>query len=175
MTNKPKNKNGAPRSGKRSHGVKGGTGDANRMAVAILEVLAGARTPAEAAEALGVSLPRYYQLETRGLEGLVAACEPRPKGKQPSLERRIEQLEQQLARTQRECARQQALVRVAQRSIGLKAPPRPTAGKPPQDRAGRRKRRPTVRALKAADALRKNIRTDDSSGVEPTEQEPPSS
>jgi hypothetical protein len=52
-----------------------------RQAAAILEVLAGARTPTEAATALAVSLPRYYQLESRALEGLVAACVPKPKGR----------------------------------------------------------------------------------------------
>src|SRR5262249_22422485 len=55
--------------------------DAKRLAAAILEVLAGARTPAQAAAALGVSLPRYYHLESRALHGLLAACEPKPKGR----------------------------------------------------------------------------------------------
>jgi hypothetical protein len=54
--------------------------EAQRWAAVILEVLAGVRTPAQAAEALSVSLPRYYQLETRALRGLVASCEARPKG-----------------------------------------------------------------------------------------------
>jgi len=36
---------------------------AKRLAAAILEVLAGARTPTEAAQTLELSLPRYYQLE----------------------------------------------------------------------------------------------------------------
>src|SRR5260221_13686581 len=54
---------------------------ARKQAAAILEVLAGARTTGQAAEALGVSLPRYYQLEQRALEGLLSACEPRPQGR----------------------------------------------------------------------------------------------
>jgi hypothetical protein len=45
--------------------------DAQRMAAAILEVLAGARTPSQAAEALGVSLPRYFQLETRAMHAVL--------------------------------------------------------------------------------------------------------
>jgi hypothetical protein len=128
------------------------------MAVAILEVLAGARSPAEAAEALKISLPRYYILETRALQGLVMACEPKPLGKQPSPGTRIIALEKQLQQAQRECARQQALVRVAQRSVGLSATDA-QKGKtaPKRDRRGRKKRRPAIRALKAADTLKSRI------------------
>src|SRR3954452_12685446 len=93
--------------------------EAQQLAAAILEVLAGIRSPPEAAELLGISLPRYYQLETRALEGLVTALAPRPRGKQPSPEKRIEQLEKELEAARRECARQEALVRVTQRSLGL--------------------------------------------------------
>src|SRR5262249_57851671 len=56
--------------------------DAKRLAAVILEVWAGLRTPQQAAEALSVSLPRYYQIEANGLQGLVAGCAPRPKGRQ---------------------------------------------------------------------------------------------
>jgi len=56
--------------------------EARRLATLILEVLAGGRTPTEAAQALEISVPRYYQLEGRALRGLVAACEPRPRGRQ---------------------------------------------------------------------------------------------
>src|SRR5947209_17562740 len=56
--------------------------EARQRAAAILEVLAGARSPTEAAQALGVSLPRYYLLEARALGGLLAACEPQPPGRQ---------------------------------------------------------------------------------------------
>jgi N-acetylmuramoyl-L-alanine amidase len=45
----------------------GTSSQARRQAAAILEVLAGARTPADAARALGVSLPRYYLLEEKAL------------------------------------------------------------------------------------------------------------
>ncbi len=64
----------------------------------ILEVLAGVKTPTQAAADLGTSLPRYYQLETRALEGLVAALEPRPKGKQPLPANQIAALERELER-----------------------------------------------------------------------------
>src|SRR5690348_2199749 len=78
--------------------------DARRLAAAILEVLAGARTPAEAATALGLSLPRYYQLEAQALRGLLAACAPRPHGRQPSAEGEVRALRQEAERLRRELA-----------------------------------------------------------------------
>jgi hypothetical protein len=156
------------------HGVQGGSKEANRIAVAILEVLAGARSPAEAAEALKISLPRYYILEARALEGMVAACEPKPLGKQPSLETRIASLEKELQRAHRQCARQQALVRVAQRSVGLPATDtRKGKTSPKRDRKGRKKRRPTVRALKAADTLRSRVVSAEASEVQQTDPSKP--
>ena len=128
---------------------------AHQMAAAILEVLAGQRTPAQAAEALGVSLPRYFQVETRALHALVASCEPRPRGPGRQPERELAALQREHERLQRELARQQALVRMAQRSLGLApppAPPKPTAGK---TASKRKRRRPVVRALHAAQQLQR--------------------
>jgi hypothetical protein len=142
----------AQKSARRCHVVGGGTlgqehsREAQRWAAVILEVLAGSRTPAQAALALGVSLPRYYQLETRALRGLVASCETRPKGPRRSSERELAALRRQHEGLQRELQRQQTLLRLAQRSLGLPppAPPvKPAAGK-------KRRRRPVVRALSAA-------------------------
>jgi hypothetical protein len=155
-----------PRKARESHGVEGGTREANRLAVVILEVLAGGRTPTDAAAALAITVPRYYQLEMRALEGLVAALEPRPKGKQPSLEGRLAQLEKELEEARHECARQQALVRAAQRSMGIKPPVASNAKKPAKNRAGRRQRRPTVRALKAVAALKKKVRSESTEAVQ---------
>lgn len=155
------------RKARAAHGVQGGSGEANRLAVAILEVLAGMRTPADAAGALGISLPRYYQLETRAIEGLVAACEPRPKGKQPSLEKRVAELQQALEQAHRESARQQALVRTAHRQLGLKAPPQDKPNGEERPRSGRRKKQPTVRALKAARVLREKVGQPAAGQVEP--------
>src|SRR5207244_11151087 len=58
--------------------------EVQRLAAAILEVLAGARTPAQAASALNVSVPRYYQGKARALRGLVAVCAPQPRGRRRS-------------------------------------------------------------------------------------------
>jgi hypothetical protein len=161
--------------------VQGGSSQANRLAVVILEVLAGVKTPTQAATDLGLSLPRYYQLETRALEGLVQALEPRPKGKQPLPANQIAALQRELEEARRACARQQALARVAQRTLAIKLAPRPKVKPPsaqatsksadgksaePRDRAGRRRRRPAVRALKAVQALRKNVRPAESEAVQ---------
>src|SRR5262249_26309670 len=120
--------------------------EAKRLAAAVLEVLAGTRGPSEAASALGISLPRYYQLEGRALAGLLAACEPRRGGRRRG-GNELTSLRQECDRLHRECARQQALVRAAQRSVGLAPPPPP----PPRAAEGGRKhrrRRPKARALK---------------------------
>src|SRR5437660_5146904 len=125
--------------------------EVQRLAAAILEVLAGARTPAQAASALNVSLPRYYQVEARALRGLVAACAPQPRGPGHSAEREVEKLRRQQERLERELTRQQTLVRLAQRSLGL-TPPKPE----PKPKPGqKRRRRPVVRALQAAVHLQK--------------------
>ena len=144
--------------------------EAQAVAAAILECLAGLRSPPEAATLLNISLPRYYQLEARALEGLVAALAPRPQGKQPSLELRVKQLEKELLDAQRACVRQEALVRVTQRSLGLAALAKP---KPPAPSGTKRKsRKPMVRALRAAQALRAQAEADagkpEATAVQPT-------
>jgi hypothetical protein len=123
--------------------------EAKRMAAAILEVLAGARTPTEAATALSLSVPRYYQLEAQALRGLLEACEPKPRGRVRSVETEVKTLSKENQRLQRELTRHQALARAAQRAVGL-SPPAPVvtkAGKKP------RKRR-VARALSVAERLK---------------------
>jgi hypothetical protein len=138
---------------KRTLRVAATPSEAQRLAATILEVLAGMRSPPEASQALAISLPRYYQLEARALEGLVAALAPQPLGKQPSLENRVKLLEKQLAAAHRQCARQEALVRVTQRTLGLSLATPAKSAAAERDPLGRKKRRPMVRALKASRAL----------------------
>ena len=124
---------------------------AKRLAAAILEVLAGARTPAEAAATLELSVPRYYQLEAQALRGLLEACEPRPKGRVRTVKTELESLRTENQRLQRELSRHQALARAAQRAVGL-SPPTPIVnknGKKP------RKRR-VARALSVAERLKQD-------------------
>jgi hypothetical protein len=124
--------------------------EAKRLAAVILEVLAGMRTLPQAAEALQLSLQRYYQLEARGLRGLLEACEPKPKGRQPNPAREMAAIQRENERLQRELNRQQSLVRLSQRSIGLSPPPPPA---PKASGKKGRKRKPLVRALSLAARL----------------------
>lgn len=132
--------------------------EAKRLAAAILEVLAGARTPGEAARVLGLSLPRYYQVETRALNGLLAACEARPKGRQPNPANEAIGLRRENERLQREITRHQALTRAAQRAIGLPSPPPPAKTRPGASDAPAKKtrRRRVARALSVAQRLLKD-------------------
>jgi hypothetical protein len=126
--------------------------EARRAAALILEVLAGVRTPAGAATALGIRLPRYYLLEQRAIQGLIAACQPRPVGRTVSTDRRLARLERELAVSQRELARHQALARTTQRALGL-APPASSKAQQASSATKRRRRKPCVRALRAARLL----------------------
>ena len=133
--------------------AEGVSREARRLAAAILEVLAGVRTPVEAAQQLAISVTRYDIDEGRALQGLVAACAPRPRGRVRSADSALVALRRACDQFRRQSARLQALLRLAQRTVGL-APAPPPAAKP--DRAEgkkRRPRKPTARALKAAAAL----------------------
>ena len=128
---------------------------AQRLAAAILEVLAGVRTPTQAAEALGVSLPRYYQVETRALQALVGGCAPRPRGPGRSTDRELAALRRQHDRLQRELNRQQTLARLTQRTLGLAPPKAPASAPGGKDQRKKRRRKPVVRALRAAEVLQR--------------------
>jgi hypothetical protein len=145
---------------KRSSGprVDGGSREARKVAMLILEVLGGQRTPSQAATALGVSTTRYYGLESQALEGLVGACEPKNRGPRRSLERQVERLEREVARLQKECARRQSVLRMSHRALGLSAPSRgdkesegSAAG--PNKKRKRKPKRASARALRAAAQL----------------------
>jgi hypothetical protein len=128
--------------------------EARRKAAAILEVLAGARKPSDAAQALGITPMRYYLLEMRAIQGLVKACEPLKLGPKVSPEREAEHLQKQVVTLERECARYAALARVAQRAVNLSPPPaskKPVAGKKV------RRHKPPVRAVKLLARLKASL------------------
>jgi hypothetical protein len=125
--------------------------EAKRLAAVVLEVLAGLRTPLQAATALGRSEAGYYQLEARALRGLLEACVPKPKGRQSNPASALALLQRQNERLQRDLARQQSLVRVTQRSIGLSPPP---VAPPKSVGKKKRQRKPVVRALSLAKRLK---------------------
>ncbi len=124
-------------------------GEAKRLCAIVLEVLGGVRTPTDAAGALGVSVPRYYALEARGLRGLLRACQRRQRGRRRTAESELTHLRLDLERVTKERDRLGALLRTSQRALGISAPPKPLPA-----RSGKRRRRPAVRALRASKALR---------------------
>jgi hypothetical protein len=147
---------GNPRNPRPRHGTprlrtEGVSPEARRQAAAILEVLAGVRTPTEVAQQLAMSLTAYYIMEGRALQGLVAACAPRPRGRVRTPASELAALRRECEQLRRQVARQQALLRVTERTVGLNAAAPPTKA----DRASpkRRQRKPKARALQAAAVL----------------------
>jgi hypothetical protein len=131
--------------------VQNCSAEARKLAAVILEVLAGLRSVGDAAAAVEVSLPRYYACEQRALQGLLAACEPRPRGRQPAAGSQLAALQRRCEHLQQQVLRQQSLLRLAQRGIGLSPAASPTANKPGK---GKRRRRPRLRALKVIEQVR---------------------
>jgi len=132
-----------------------GSPDAKRQSAVLLEVLSGLLGAREGSRAMGVSLTRYYLLETRALQGMLQALEPRPRGRHLRPEDVRERLEQEKRRLEREVSRLQTLVRAAHRSLGIA----PTGegeskmGAHPEGKP-RRKRKVPARAVRAIRVLR---------------------
>jgi hypothetical protein len=144
--------------------------ESRRQAAAVLEVLAGIRTPEEAATALSISVPTYYNLETRALRGLVHACTPEPPGRKMAMEKRLRESEARCTDLQRQLQRYQALLRTAQRAAGLVTAPESSKTRGTTDNGRsktRRKRAPRVRALRAIETLNAPGRTDGDGGAHP--------
>lgn len=135
-----------------------GSPEAKRMACLVLEVLSGLRSPASASGVAGIAPQRYYALETRALQAIVQALEPRPKGPRHRPETERDRVLKRCERLERELRRAHALLRTAQRTIGL-GPPKETevTRKDKSGKERRHKRRPQVRARKTVDALRESI------------------
>lgn len=134
-----------------------------RTSAVILKVLTGVMGTADAAAALGVSGAQYYKVEARALEGLVKACETPPRqGRVRTAESALSQLQKEHAKLQRECTRLQSLVRVLQRAAGIKTTKAKRTGKgAPKGGKAKRKRKPTVRALRLAKQLREDTKQDE--------------
>jgi hypothetical protein len=133
-----------------------GSAEAKRTAAVMLEVLSGVRHPRDGCAAMGVSLSRYYTLETRALEGMITALERRERGRRQRPEDEVERLRRQRDRLERDLGRAQALVRAAQRSFGFSPSPeadgrgrlrgkRSAKGQPTRRRRPRRALRAIVR------------------------------
>jgi hypothetical protein len=119
-----------------------------RQAAVVLEVLAGLRRPEQAAEALNVSLPTYFNLETRAVRGLIWACTPHPPGRQQALTGKLRDAEARAARLQQQLQRYQALLRTMQRSVNLSP-----CKENQRSNGKKRSKKPAVRAMRAIRAL----------------------
>jgi len=122
-----------------------GSDAARRQAALLIEAWSGVRSTVSASEAMGVALTRFYQLEARALQMLVAAMEPRSRGRQRTPASELAKLRADKVRLQRDVERLQALYRTAQRSLGVvvaKAVEPPKNGEP----SGKRRRGPRKRS-----------------------------
>jgi hypothetical protein len=122
-----------------------GSDAARRLTALLLEAWSGVRTTMATSEAMGVTLPRFYQLEARALQVLVTAMEPRPRGRPRTAEDALGKLQAERQRLLRDVERYQSLYRTAQRSLGV------TVARPPEKAnnpgpGGKRRRGPRKRA-----------------------------
>jgi hypothetical protein len=96
-----------------------GSDAARRLAALLLEAWSGVRSTQDASLAMGVALTRFYQLEARALESIVAAMEPRPRGRQVTAAGELEKLRQANQKLKRDAERFAALYRTSQRALGV--------------------------------------------------------
>lgn len=147
-----------------------GSFEAKRHATVILEVLAGTRKPVEVCESLGISLMRYYLLETRALQGMLSALEPLPKGRATNPAKEIETLRQDRQRLERDLTRMQTLLRTTQRAAGLLTAPVAAKASKLSGKHGGKARRPRAvksRATRAIEALWNDTQAQAGEAAEP--------
>ncbi len=108
-----------------------GTDGAKRLLALLLEALGGIRSTQEAADGMGVALVRYYQLETRALQAMLDALEPRQKGRKPKTEAQYQaEFAEEKQMLLKDLNRYKSLCRSLQRTVGVTPPEPPTPGGP---------------------------------------------
>ena len=129
-----------------------GSVEARRSAAMMLEVMSGVRTPTDAAQSLGMSQMKYYLMESRALQGMVTAMEPRPKGRRAKkAEDVLEQVIRERDRLKRDLNRMTSLLRLVRKGAKLGEPEqRPTKN-------GRKRRKPVCRAEKLMKRLEEPV------------------
>lgn len=137
-----------------------GSDEAKRKAAVFLEAIAGLRTTQSAADQLGIALVRYYVLETRMLQAMIDALEPKARGRKRSFEMELAQLKEENAKLSREAMRFQALYRMTQRAVGVKE------DKPVRQTKGRKKTR-RVRKQSRGERILKDLRPEASTAKAP--------
>lgn len=140
-----------------------GSDEAKRKAAVFLEAIAGLRTTQSASDELGIALVRYYVLETRMLQAMIDALEPKARGRKRSIDLELAQLKDQNTRLQREVMRLQALYRMTQRAVGVKEdkPARKTKDKGKGKANGKKKTR-RVRRQSRGERILKDLRPEPS-------------
>ncbi|MCC7015229.1 MAG: hypothetical protein IT454_21905 [Planctomycetes bacterium] len=147
-------------------GVKAlaGSPQARKTAAVVLESVCGVCSVEDASARLGIAVPRYYVLETRALQGLIGALEPRARGRKQSDDSRIAELLRQTTRLEREVRRYQALHRAATRAIGVA----PLVAKPTEVKGAKKRRmRRRARAERVIDFLRGSVASEVGAESEP--------
>jgi hypothetical protein len=146
----PKERKGGP--AKIGEKIRQAPVEARKTAAVVLDVLAGVRTPAEAAQELALSPACYYLLEARAMAGLLEACRPKETGRDKNPDRELITLRKEKERLQREVQRLMALQRITRRAVGVAQPAQERTPKVPGTKG--RKKRKSVRALKAVKTLK---------------------
>jgi hypothetical protein len=144
-----------------------GSPEAKKLSAVVLESLAGVRSPQDAAKAAGISVQRFYVLETRALQGMVRSLEPRRKGRQRGAEDLLAAAVKEKERLARDLGRTQALLRSAHRVIGVQS----VTSTEKSDKiaaTGKRRRRPVARAVKAVAVLRASGEAEPQAATSPT-------
>jgi hypothetical protein len=96
-----------------------GSESARRLAALMMEAWSGVRSTQAACAAMGISVTRFYQLEARAVQHLVAAPEPRPRGRRLTAASELGKLKLENQRLRRDLERFQSLYRTAQRTLGV--------------------------------------------------------
>jgi hypothetical protein len=122
-----------------------GSEAARRLTALLLEAWSGVRSTQSAADAMGVAVTRFYQLEARAVQVITSAMEPRPRGRQCTAESVIAKLKAEILRLRRDVERYQSLYRTSQRALGV-AVARPPEKQDTPAPGGKRKRGPRKRA-----------------------------
>jgi hypothetical protein len=135
------------------------------MAAGVLQVMSGLRSPSEVSGLLGVSLNRYYQLETRGLQALLRAMEPLPRGRRGGPEKEVERARHERDQARRETERYQALLRASQKALGF---PALSERRGDSKKGGKKVRRPRVRAKALLEAIEPATTLTASAATSPT-------
>jgi len=132
-----------------------GSDEAKRKMAIFLEAIAGIRTIQSASEELGVALVRYYVLETRMLQAMIDALEPRQRGPKRDVDAELQRARDQCKSLEQELMRLKALYRNTQRAVGVKAIKDKPSGRPGAKKTTR-KRKP--RKVSRGERIAKSVR-----------------